>query len=277
MDVGHGYHHNQAKTTQNNDDNNNEKKTVNGNPMKKNGMLFDCIDLCINEGSRTCILGTNGSGKSTLLKVLAKMESPLEGTIHHAHGVGVGYFHQHIADDLIQHALSGAYDANAKDKITTQSESTKSQFKANNIITSLSLLQNMFPFKTEQDLRGELASFGLHANQVTTNIKYLSGGERCRLCLCILMLKDPQVLLLDEPTNHLDVESVDALIYGIQKWKGTLIVVSHDANFIRMIGGDCFLLMEEEGKLRRIPNGIDFYLEHFFTSDGQASKINNST
>ena len=130
-------------------------------------------------------------------------------------------------------------------------------------MTPLSLLTELYPSKTEQDLRGELTNFGLSPQQALTNIRFLSGGERSRLCLAVLMLKEPQVLILDEPTSHLDVESVEALIYGLKKWSGTLIMVSHDANLIRSLGGDCYVIMEEEGKLRRIHGGVDSYLKAF--------------
>lgn len=120
-----------------------------------------------------------------------------------------------------------------------------------------------FPEKTEKDIRGELTAFGLSPKQASTNVKFLSGGERSRLCLASLMLNDPQVLIMDEPTSHLDVESVEALIYGLKKWNGTLVMVSHDANFLRSLGGNCFVIVKDEGKLRRIPDGIDSYLKTF--------------
>ena len=80
--------------------------------------------------------------------------------------------------------------------------------------------------------------------------------------MATMMLRDPQLLVIDEITNHLDAESVDALTYGINRWKGTLVMASHDVNFIRQItGGECFVLLE--GHLRRIDGGIDTYLRSF--------------
>lgn len=235
MDVGHGYCIDETEpgvTTKKQAD------SARTDIVKKPGFLFDCVDLCIDEGSTTCILGANGNGKSTLLRLLSKQEQPREGTIHHAHNVNVTYFDQHAVDDLIE------------------SQSDKSA-------TALSLLTERFPAKTEQDIRGELTAFGLGPKQALTNIQFLSGGERCRLCLTSLMLNDPQVLIMDEPTSHLDVESVEALVYGLKHWNGTLIMVSHDANFIRSLGGMCYVIMKDEGKIRRIPDGIDSYLKTF--------------
>lgn len=207
---------------------------------KKDGLLFDGVDMCIDEGTISCIVGANGSGKTTLLRLLAKDLQPTEGTVHHAQGATVAYFHQHVADELVT-----------------------SNIDPSRPVTPLSLLAKMFPSKTEQDLRGELTGFGLDAKQALTNLKFLSGGERSRLCLASLMLNDPDVLLMDEPTSHLDVESVEALIYGLKHWNGTVVIVSHDANLIRSLDGRCYVIMEQDRRVRTIPNGIDFYLKSF--------------
>ena len=207
---------------------------------RNNGLLFDCVDLSIREGSRTTVLGENGEGKTTLLKIIAAEMAPTEGTVHFATGVSAAYFGQRSADELIGAALS----------------------ENSGILTPLSLLTHFFPKKTEHDLRSELTAFGLSPKQANTNVRFLSGGERCRLSMATMMLGDPQILIVDEITNHLDVESVEALIYGINKWKGTLVMASHDTNFIRHItDGECFVLVG--GHLRRITGGIDVYLKSF--------------
>lgn len=214
-----------------------------------NDLIFDCVELAIREGSRTTILGENGSGKSTLLSIIAGKTTPVQGTVHFATGISIGYFHQHIADELIGDSIDDT------DACTS-----------GGIVTPLSLLTKLFPHKTEHDLRSEFTNFGLSPQQTNTNIRFLSGGERCRLCMTTMMLKDPHLLVIDEISNHLDVESVEALIYGIRKWNGTLIMASHDANLIRSIGGLCYVVMEKEGKLRRIDGGIDAYLKAFTKS-----------
>jgi ATP-binding cassette subfamily F protein 3 len=233
MDVGHGY-----GVEANSPEAQGPLELGTNGIVKKPGFLFDCVDLCIDEGSVTCILGPNGSGKSTLLRVLTRKVQPLEGKVHHAHNVHVAHFDQHAVDDLID-------------------------CDTNQVVTALSLLMDRFPKKTDKDIRGELTSFGLSPNQASTNVQFLSGGERSRLCLAALMLEDPHVLVMDEPTSHLDVESVEALIYGLKHWNGTLILVSHDASFLRSLGGNCHVIMQEEGKIRRIPDGIDSYLKTF--------------
>lgn len=197
------------------------------------GNVFDCVELCIREGSRTIILGENGSGKSSLLSILARQASPSEGTVHFANGLVVGYFHQHATDNLLH-------------------------INEDILVTPLSYLSNKYPTKTEQEVRGELTRFGLSPKQSGTNVKFLSGGERCRLCMASMMLGDPQLIVIDEISNHLDCESVEALIYGLKQWNGTVILASHDANLMRSIGGDYFVLFN--GKLQRVNGGIDAYL-----------------
>ena len=81
------------------------------------------------------------------------------------------------------------------------------------------------------------------------------------MCMVSMMLESPDLLVIDEITNHLDVESVNALIYGLRKWNGTLVMASHDANLIREIGGESFALFD--GNLRRIGGGVDAYLRVF--------------
>ena len=237
LDVGHGYGPFQGETENTKTDRQGEFVIV-----KKKGYLFDCFDFCINEGHKYCILGKNASGKSSLLRLLAKREEPLEGSIHHALNVQIGYFGQETMDQLLQDASSDPGVA----------------------VTAVSYLAKRFPSKTEKDLRGSLTDFGLSPEQAATNIRFLSGGERCRLCLASLMLDHPHVLCLDNPTTNLDVESVEALIHGLQQWKdGTVVMVSHDSNLIRELEAECVVLMEEEGKLRRIDGTIDDYLRAF--------------
>jgi len=203
-------------------------------------LIFDCVDLSVREGSRTVILGENGSGKSTLLSIIAGETSPSVGSVHFAGGVTVGHFRQHAVDDLLYDVDNDADGG---------------------IVTPLSLLAERFPSKSEQDVRGELTRFGMSPKQAGTNVRFLSGGERCRLCMASMMLEGPQLLVIDEITNHLDVESVEALIYGLRRWNGTVVMASHDANLIREVGGESYALFD--GRLRRIEGGVDRYLRVF--------------
>jgi ATPase subunit of ABC transporter with duplicated ATPase domains len=222
MDVGHSY----------------DTKTTSGSTSN---LIFDCVDLAIREGSRITILGENGAGKSTLLSIIAGEIMPSVGTVHFATGINIGHFHQHAVDHLF---------ANLCGRST-----------GDGIVTPLSYLTERFPSKTEHEIRGELTRFGLSPKQAATNVRFLSGGERCRMCMANMMLETPQLLVLDEISNHLDVESVEALIYGLNKWNGTIVLASHDTNLVRSIGGESYVLFD--GMLRRIDGGIDTYLKVF--------------
>jgi ATP-binding cassette subfamily F protein 3 len=209
--------------------------------VKKEGYLFDCVDLCIDEGSRHCICGPSASGKSTLLGILAKRRAPLEGTIYHASGVRVGYFDA----SKIQETIASMADTRRT--------------------SALDYLFSRYPEKMEQDLRGHLTAFGLSpTTQAKTPILFLSSGEKCRFLLAAIMFDDPPVLCLDDPTLHLDAQSVQALVYGLRQWNGTIVLVSSDANFLRSLEDvKCSVLLPEEGKLRRVEGGMDAYLKSF--------------
>jgi ATPase subunit of ABC transporter with duplicated ATPase domains len=201
-------------------------------------MLFDSVDLSVDEKSIVCILGKNCSGKTTLLRILAKQITPMVGEVHHAHNSSICLFDQHMTDEFIRVGIT-EYGSNA---------------------SSISLLSQLHPEKSEQDIRGTLTDFGLNPQQASTYIQFLSGGERCRLSLATLMLQNPDVLIMDEPTNHLDPESVEALAYGLKHWNGTVVMSTHDVHFIRMLECTCYVLVEKERKLRRLQGGIDSYL-----------------
>ncbi|GAX16795.1 hypothetical protein FisN_5Hh166 [Fistulifera solaris] len=205
---------------------------------KRDGMIFDCVDFCAEEGQRYCILGESGSGKSTLLRLLAKLEKPSEGSVKHALNVDVAFLDQEHVDSVINPLTSEEHNC-------------------------ISFLAKRFPTLNEQDIRGSLTSFGLGPQQATTNVKYLSGGERCRLFLSGAFLESPQLLFLDEPTANFDVESVEALCHGLNHWNGTVVMVSHDTSFIRAVNAKCYALIGDEGKLRRVDGGIDEYLRSF--------------
>jgi len=230
-DVGHGYNDNENKSCWT------EQEEPTPNTPNENNLIFDCVDISIREGSRITILGENGSGKTTLLSIISGALSPTIGQVHYASGLKIAHYHQHSVDDLM-------YGSDSKE-----------------IVTALSYLQGRFPKLSEQQLtEAALSKFGLNLKQASTNIRFLSGGEKCRLCMSSIALEKPDLLVVDEITNHLDVESVEALIYGLNKWNGTLVLASHDANLIRSINADTYVLFD--GSLRRV-DGIDSYLQIF--------------
>ena len=205
---------------------------------KREGFLFDCVDLCIEEGGTYAILGPNASGKTTLLRLLAGLEKPVEGQIKFASNVNVAY---------------------------VSSEEEERPWKNHLDTTVLAFLMHRFPQKTEQDIRGEMTNFGCGPHLASTRLAFLSGGERARLHLVTVFLSSvPDVLVWDDPSAHLDPTSVQALLRGLNEWQGTLIMVSHDSFFLRELQHvSCLALVPEEGKLRRVEGGIDEYVRSF--------------
>jgi ATPase subunit of ABC transporter with duplicated ATPase domains len=240
LDVGHGFDL-KASSSKDEPEQSNDAVVDIGNELKivkKNGFLFDCVDVCIEEGSKNCILGPMASGKSSLLKILAKRLDPVEGSVHHAAGIRVGYFDPDVVDAIISSVSSST--------------------------TALDYLRAQYPSKTEQDLRSHLKAFGVSSTiQEKTPICYLSGGEKFRFVLASIMMEVPPILIMDNPTSNLDVDSVQAMIYGLRQWNGTLVMVSQDFHFLRNLDVKCAVITPEEGKLRRVEGGIDSYLKFF--------------
>ncbi len=156
------------------------------------------IDVMIERNKKIAIKGVNGLGKSTLLKTLLKIISPLEGEIQHDQFMNVGYFEQ---------------EESVSDK------------------TALQEFWDEFPALTNAEARAALAKCGLTTEHITTQMRVLSGGENAKVRLCKIMQKPANVLVLDEPTNHLDVAAKEELARAIKEFKGTVLLVCHEAEF----------------------------------------------
>ena len=152
-------------------------------------------------GERLAILGENGTGKTTLLKTLAGRLPPLSGTVQTGHDVSIGYYDQELRDlDLSRRAIDAVWDEH--------------------------------PQETEEAMRSYLAFFAFRGDEVFAPIAGLSGGEKGRLTLAVVMRQRHNLLLLDEPTNHLDLDSREALEESLEDFPGSIVFVSHDRAFI---------------------------------------------
>jgi ATP-binding cassette subfamily F protein 3 len=159
------------------------------------------VTLELLRGERLAILGENGSGKTTLLKTLAGRLPPLSGSVATGHDVSIGYYDQELSDlDPRRRAIDAVWDQH--------------------------------PEETEEEMRSYLARFAFRGDEVFAPIAGLSGGEKGRLTLAVVMRQKHNLLLLDEPTNHLDLDSREALEESLEDFPGSIVFVSHDRAFI---------------------------------------------
>ena len=192
-------------------------------------LIYDGIHFEAERGQRIVLVGPNGAGKSTLLKLLAEVLKPQSGLLKHGHNTKSGYFAQHRAAML-----------NPKHTVLQEALDTPQRV-------------------TEQSVRNVLGSFLFRGDDVFKPVSVLSGGEKSRLALVKLLLNPPNLLLMDEPTTHLDLASVDALIEALEPFEGTLIFISHDVHFIRLLANH--VVRVENGRLRHFTGGYQYYLD----------------
>ena len=173
----------------------------------------------VTAGQRIGILGANGQGKSTLVKTIARVLAPLGGTVSEGKGLAIGYFAQQELDVLrpqdnpLEHMTRLAREA------LPEGESGR-----------------------EQDLRNFLGSFNFTGDMVKQPVGTMSGGEKARLVLAMLVWQRPNLLLLDEPTNHLDLATREALAVALNEFEGTLMLVSHDRALLRSVCDEFWLV-----------------------------------
>ena len=164
--------------------------------------VLSAVELSVERGERVALVGANGAGKSTLMRLLAAVEAPRQGRREEGAGLVLAYFAQDQADTL---------DAQ---------------------LTVLEQITRVAPFDMVPKLRNLLGAFLFHGDDVHKQVSVLSGGERNRLALAILLLRPANLLLLDEPTNHLDLQSKEVLLDALKGYQGTLVFVSHDRYFV---------------------------------------------
>jgi ATP-binding cassette subfamily F protein 1 len=167
------------------------------------------VNFSIDMDSRYVIVGRNGAGKTTLFKLCSEIITPTDGIVKKNDRISVGYYNQQIIESLPLE------------------------------MTPIEYLQSLDSKLDENNCRAKLGKIGLKktdaSDQCKTKIKDLSGGQKARMAFCVIQMKSPEILLLDEPTNHLDIESIGALIKGINQFKGAIIVITHDTHLIESI------------------------------------------
>ncbi|KGG08465.1 ABC-F family ATP-binding cassette domain-containing protein [Prochlorococcus marinus] len=193
-------------------------------------ILFLDINLKISSGEKIAILGPNGCGKSTLLKIIMKKISPEIGEINLGkHNIITSYYEQNQAEAL---SLDGRV---------------------------IDLICNKSPEWSQKKVRTFLGGFGFQNETVFKYIKQLSGGEKARLALALMIIKPSNFLLLDEPTNHLDLQSKENLELAIKNYKGSLLIISHDRYFISKVANR--IIEIKDSKLFSYDGNYEYFLE----------------
>ncbi|WP_144112662.1 ABC-F family ATP-binding cassette domain-containing protein [Paraburkholderia sp. BCC1886] len=196
------------------------------------------INRSVLAGQRIGILGANGQGKSTLVKTVAHELAPIAGEISEGKGLNIGYFAQQELDVLrpldtpMEHMIRLARDTPAHQRAPGQSG-------------------------TEQSLRTFLGTFNFSGDMVHQAVGSMSGGEKARLVLCMIVWQRPNLLLLDEPTNHLDLATREALGMALNEFEGTVLLVSHDRSLLRAVCDEFWLVTK--GGVEPFDGDLDDY------------------
>jgi len=195
--------------------------------------LLRDVSWSIGPGMRIGVIGVNGSGKTTLLRLLAGEIAPSAGTVKRGKTLRIGYLSQ-----LPDHVKGTDRVLESVDRVRRQAR----------LATG-----------AEASARSLLEDFGFTGDRLTARIDELSGGERRRLHILRLLLDEPNVLLLDEPTNDLDIETLTVIEDYLDRWPGTLLVVTHDRYFLERVCDVSYALMGD-GSCVLLPGGVDQYL-----------------
>ena len=222
-----------------------------------NKVILKDIYLSFFYGAKIGIIGLNGSGKSTLLKIIAGIENDFQGEVVWAPGYSVGYLEQEPKLDdnktvieIVQEGVKEVVELMKEyEAVNNKFAEPMDEEEMNRLIEYQGELTDKIDHINGWDIDSKLerAMDALQCPEPTASVKTLSGGERRRVALCRLLLREPDVLLLDEPTNHLDAESIQWLEAHLQQYRGTVIAVTHDRYFLDNVAGWILELDRGEG------------------------------
>ncbi|MDC7232179.1 MAG: ABC-F family ATP-binding cassette domain-containing protein [Spirochaetales bacterium] len=200
-------------------------------PLEDGGVhpVFSGITGVVERGSKIALTGINGAGKSTLLKVLDGLTEASEGSAETGASVSAGYFSQYSGDSL-----------NTENSIYEE-------------------LAALLPRESKGSIMNLLGAFQFTGDDVEKKISILSGGEKSRVMLASLLARPINFLMLDEPTNHLDIASREVLLEALQKFEGTVIIVSHDRYFLKHLANRVFEI--DHGQMKVYEGNYEYYLE----------------
>ena len=211
---------------------------VNAQNPDNNIVIVRDVNKSVLAGQRVGILGANGQGKSTLVKTIARTIPALSGEITEGRGLQIGYFAQQELDILqendnpLEHMISLVKKATLERTLSGQGT-------------------------REQDLRSFLGMFNFGGDMIFQKVGSMSGGEKARLVLCMIVWQKPNLLLLDEPTNHLDLATREALSMALNEYEGTVMLVSHDRALLRAVCDEFWMV--SRGKVYPFEGDLEDY------------------
>jgi len=228
-------------------------------------ILFEHLNIGVNKGEKTGIVASNGSGKSTLLKILAREFEPNTGSVSWSKGTKVGFLSQNPqfddglsvreqiknANTEIMEAIASYQDSLQRQQTDNSPESLEQLNKATDKMDKLNAWDH------ERRLQELLSKFRI--TQLDMKIGALSGGQKKRLALAIVLLEEPDILLLDEPTNHLDIDMIEWLEEYLSSAKLSVLMVTHDRYFLDVVCNNIIELFE--GKIYKHQGNYAYYLE----------------
>lgn len=191
-------------------------------------LIFEDFNAIVHRQDKLAVVGVNGAGKSTLLKLITGHTEPTSGEVMVGPSVKVGYFSQFSFDVL-------------------KPESTV-----------LEEVQSVLKEASDGYLRNLLAAFLFRGDDVHKKVKFLSGGEKSRLILAVLLSQNNNFLVLDEPTNHLDIKSREVLLSALKKYEGTIVFVSHDRHFLKELAEKVYEV--DKNRVQIYPGDYEYYL-----------------
>lgn len=204
-------------------------------------ILFENISFKLAEGMRVGLVGPNGAGKSTLLKIILGLDSQDKGTVKVGKGVSIGYLPQEIVvgsdQSIIEEVLNAFPEVSRlESEIHEIGEAIAIDYSNEKLLEKLTSLHEEFElidgWRIEDNAKKILSGLGFQDNQFHLPFNTFSGGWRMRVLLAGILLKKPNFIFMDEPTNHLDLEAIIWLEEFLSKWKGGLIMISHDRQFL---------------------------------------------
>ena len=186
-----------------------------------NNIIIEKVNLNVDMTSRIALVGANGCGKTTLLKGLNGDINPISGLCFKHSKLRLSVFAQHHVDQLDLE------------------------------LSPLEQLQKYYPDTDINVIRSQLSSFGISGNVALRPNYLLSGGQKSRVALSLIVMNNPQIILMDEPTNHLDLDAINALSIALNSYEGGLLIISHDQNFVERVCNQIYMIENKKCKLFR--------------------------